>query len=315
MSLETAKELISFCIEIGVKHFYIIGGEPTLWTHLFELNRYCKSLGVTTGLITNAAQFGNDDFWEKYQESPCDNISVSIKSTDPIQFREVTKAKIYNQTMKGVARAISLPNSGISTVYNSLVGLDGLKNIATTCRQLGAKFITIDLCTPTITENEISEDFSIEPHQLAKDIMELQPFLNDLYDGNIEIETFIPLCLFPTSFIEKMLAIHQIGTTCHVYTRSGLNFNTNGDIMPCNQMFETIIAKKGTDFTDGPSLLRHLNNDELRKEYRELLRYPSTECNNCRWENECRGGCLINWMVFDPSICHTIPKTIISERR
>lgn len=270
---------------------------------------------MSTGLITNAAQFGDDNYWKEYQKHSCDSLSVSVKSTDPKQFKEVTKARIYNKTMIGIARAISLPNSGVSTVYNSLVGLDGLKNIATTCRQLGAKFITIDLCTPAISENDISGDFSIEPHQLASDIMELQPFLNNLYDGNVEIETFIPLCLFPESFIEKMLATHQIGTTCHVYTRSGVNFNTNGDIMPCNQMFETIIAKKGVDFTDGKSLLKHLNNDELRKEYKELLRYPSTECKNCRWENECRGGCLINWMVFDPSMCHTVFKPDLSERR
>lgn len=306
LPIETAKELVKISTDIGVKHFYIIGGEPTIWPHLFELNQYCRTLGVTTGLITNAAKFGDDIYWEQYQQNPCDRVAISVKSVEPEQFRKVTKAKIYNQTMRGIARAISLPESGISTVYNKLVGMEGLKNIAIKCRQLGAKFFVVDLCTPTISGREISEGFSIEPHQLAHDITELYPFLNDLYEGNIEIETFIPLCLFPKAFIEKMFDLGQIGASCHVYSRSGINFDTNGDIMPCNQMFSTIIAKKGTDFTDGQSLLNHLNKKKLRKEYQELLRYPSIACEDCYWKNDCRGGCLINWMVFDPSICHTI---------
>lgn len=306
MSIKTAKELVQIATGIGVKHFYIIGGEPTLWPHLFEFNQFCKNLGVTTGLITNGVRFGNDEYWEKYKQSPCDSMSVSIKSVDLEQFRNVTKSRSYNQTMKGVERAISFGNSGVSTVYNSLVGIDGLKNIATKCRKLGANFFVVDLCTTVISENGISEGFSIEPHQLAKDIMEFQPFLSDLYDSNIEIEIFIPLCLFPVSFIEKMFEYNQIGTTCHVYTRSGINFNTNGDIMPCNQMFDTIIARKGIDFTDSSNLLLHLNSVSLRQDYKELLRYPSKACKRCRWKNDCRGGCLVNWMVFDPSMCSTI---------
>lgn len=310
MSIKTAKELVKISAEIGVKHFYIIGGEPTLWPYLFEFNQFCKRLEVTTGLITNAAKFGQDEYWEKYQQNPCDSMSISVKSVNNIQFQNVTKAKIFDQTMKGIERAINFGNSGVSTVYNSLVGMDGLKNIAIKCRELGAKFFVVDLCTTVLSDEGISEGFSIEPHQLAKDIMEFQPFLNDIYDGNIEIETFIPLCLFPPQFIEKMFKSKQISTLCHVYTRSGVNFNTEGDIMPCNQMFDTIIAKKEIDFSDGPSLLKHLNNRNLRSDYKELLRYPSLDCNGCRWEKDCRGGCLVNWMVFDPSICHTCHQAI-----
>lgn len=308
MSIKTAKELVKISAEIGVKNFIIIGGEPTLWPHLFELNRFCKKLGVTTGLITNAARFGNDEYWEKYKQYPCDSMSISVKSVDKTEFQNATKAKIFNQTMKGIERAISFGNSGVSTVYNSLVGIDGLKRIAVKCKELGAKFFTVDLCNAVLSDNGVAKGFSVEPHQLAIDIMEFQPFLNELYGGNIDIEIFIPLCLFTPQFVEKMFETNQIGTLCHVYTRRGLNFNTNGDIIPCNCMFDTIIAQKGIDFIDGQSLLAHLNNKNLRGDYKKLLRYPSSACNGCLWEKDCRGGCLVNWMAFDPSICHTITK-------
>lgn len=308
MPLKTALEVVKIAANVGVEYINIIGGEPTLWPGLFELNKFCKTLGITTGLITNAARFGNNEFWEKYQQCPCDEMSISVKSVNLKQFKNVTKAKenIFNQTMIGLERAMNFHNTGVSTVYNSLVGMNGLKDIASTCRQLGANFLVVDLCTAVLSKDGISKGFSIEPQQLADDIVEMQPYLSKLYDGKIEIEAYIPLCLFPVSFIEEMLQTNQIGTVCHVYSRSGINFNTNGDIMPCNQMYDSIIARKGIDFTDGPSLLDHLNSIDLRKDYKQLLRYPSKACTNCRWKNDCHGGCLVNWMVFDSSICHTI---------
>jgi molybdenum cofactor biosynthesis enzyme MoaA len=100
MSIETAKELVKISIEAGSRNFTIIGGEPTLWPHLFELNQFCRELGATTGIITNSARFGNDEFWEQYKQCPCDNISVSVKSVDRVQFQNVTKAKLFDQTIK-----------------------------------------------------------------------------------------------------------------------------------------------------------------------------------------------------------------------
>lgn len=306
MSLKTAKELVRIGIEAGAKHFNIIGGEPTMWPNLLELNGFCKNLGVTTGLITNAARFGDDKYWERYQKNPCDKISISVKSVGREQFENVTKAKIYNKTMIGIERAINFYQTGITTVHNSLVGLKGLKQIATTCRELGAKSIIVNMCSPVITEDGVDQGFSIEQEQLVKDVLDMYPFLDKLYDSKIEIDIQMPLCLFPISFIDATLAKGQLATVCQVFSRSGINYDINGDVMICNQLFNGIIAKKGVDYHDGQSLLSHLNQDSLRKDYKKLLRYPSKACIDCRLKNDCRGGCLVNWMVLDPSICHTI---------
>lgn len=306
MPIKLAKELVLIGIDAGAMDFNIIGGEPTLWPGLLELNRYCKELGVTTGIITNAARFGDDKFWSEYQRYPCDKISISVKSTDREQFRNVTGSRIYDQTMVGIERAISFYQTGITTVYNSLVGLSGLKQIATTCHELGACSIIVNMCSPVIGDNGVEQGYAIEPHQLVKDIMDMYPFLDELYDGHVEIDVQMPLCLFPTSFVEKVLAKGKLATMCQVFSRTGINFDINGDVMLCNELFDGIVARKGADYHNGASLLEHLNGENLRDEYRQLLRYPSDACDGCRWANDCRGGCLLNWMVFDPSICHTI---------
>lgn len=306
MSLKTAKELVLTGLDIGVDYFNIIGGEPTLWPDLLSFNQFCKENGVTTCLVTNAAQFGNDDYWAKYLGSPCDEVSMSVKSTDAKEFLHITKSGLFRQTLKGVERAIRFYDAGVSTVYNSLVGMSGLKRIATDCRKLGANYFVVDLCTPVINAGEIQKGYSIEPDRLAKDIMEIQPFLDDLYEGKVEIAIYIPLCLFPESFIEQMIAKRQLTTICQVYGRSGINFDINGDVILCNQLFDTVIAKRKVDFDSGQGLIEHLNSSSIRKEYKQLLRFPSVSCDKCRWNADCRGGCLLNWALYDPTMCHAV---------
>lgn len=87
---------------------------------------------------------------------------------------------------------------------------------------------------------------------------------------------------------------------------AGINFDTYGNVIVCNTIPE-IIATKGIDFTDAKSLERYLNDEECRLKYRDLSRYPSIVCDDCIWKDDCRGGCLMNWLIYEPeTICHAI---------
>ncbi|MCX6728639.1 MAG: radical SAM protein [Candidatus Saccharibacteria bacterium] len=308
MSLAMAKELTRINLDVGVRYTNIIGGEPTLWPSLFEFNEYCRQVGMSTCLVTNAARFGDDSFWDAYRQSPSDEVSVSVKTVDRDEFKFITKSRLFDQTMRGIERAIGFHSAGASTVYNSLVGLDGLKRIALRCKELGASYFVVDLCTPVVSKDGVLPGFSIEPTQLAKDIMVIQPYLDELYDGKVEIAIYIPLCLFPEAFVELMMEKRQLTTICHVYDRSGLNFDVNGDVMVCNQLFDSYIARKATDYEDGTDLMKQINSKAVRNDYRQLLRYPADTCSDCRWNLDCRGGCLLNWVLYDSSICHAVAK-------
>ena len=101
MSGTLAERLIHICKEIGVNHVIFIGGEPTLWKDLFEANRLCHELGMTTGLITNAAMFGDDDYWSQYLNNEVDRLSISVKAADMETFKSSTGAKLFTTTQKG----------------------------------------------------------------------------------------------------------------------------------------------------------------------------------------------------------------------
>ena len=303
MSRELAKELIDISKNAGVEHVNFIGGEPTMWDPLFDMTDYCRSIGLTSGLITNAALFGDNRYWAEYQKHPNDRISISIKSMRAEEFKNVTGSTIFNQTVLGIKRAIEFFNTGVTTVYNSLVGLDGLKAIAEETRKLGAKSIIVNMCSPVIGEDGANASFTIPPEQLATDTLTMCDFLNDIYDGEYEVDVQMPLCLFPQDFIDEMLKKNKIQTICQMFSRGGLNFNHKGDVIPCNELFDTIVARYGKDFVDAKSLLSFLNQEEMKDFYSQLLRYPSDECKLCRRQMDCRGGCLLNWFVFEPSIC------------
>lgn len=307
MSLDLAKELVDISIETGVSHFNIIGGEPTVWPHLLSLFSYIKEKNVTVGLITNATLFSDDTFWEAYKSNPADRISISVKSNLPSEFKDVTGCESFNQTMLGIERAINFHKTGVTTVYNSLVGLNGLKHIAKECKKVGANSIIVNMCSPVIDNNgEAQVGYSIDLSQLSDDVVEIVDYLNELYDGEAEVDVQMPLCIFPEKFVENNLAKNKLMTLCQIFSRSGINFNVDGDVNICNELTIDNIAKKGVDFSDGKSLLTHLNSDVLREFYSQILRYPAECCEECKWKNRCRGGCLMNWLIQEPSICHAI---------
>ena len=121
MSIEKALELVRMLTELGVKDVVIIGGEPTLWPHLSKLNSYCRENGIETSIVTNAARFGDDKYWNNYLKNPCDYAGISIKGGTPEQLLSVAKVKNFELVEKGISRAVEYYNTGVSSVYNSLV--------------------------------------------------------------------------------------------------------------------------------------------------------------------------------------------------
>ena len=51
MSYTLAKEIVNICLELGVSEFVLIGGEPTLWSHLFDIIQYIKERGPKFQLL------------------------------------------------------------------------------------------------------------------------------------------------------------------------------------------------------------------------------------------------------------------------
>ena len=306
MSLDMAKNLVLISKDIGVNSFVVIGGEPTIWRPLNEFVAFCKSNCVKVGLVTNGYKFSDDTYWHEYRLNPCDFVSVSVKSGNRASFISAVGLDLYDKSMIGIQRIMSLHKTGFSTVYNGLIGKEGLLEIAHKCKILGASSMSINLCSPVLGGTYVQNDYAINTRNISADIISVYPILDELYQGHLDIALFVPLCLFPKDFIDMLFDKGQLTSICHVHNRTGIVFDTNGNVLPCNSMLGNSIAQYGSDFFDSESLLKHLNSPELIENYRFLLRYPSDECSSCMFNRRCKGGCILNWTTFNPTICRAV---------
>lgn len=310
MSLELAKKILDISIEAGAKHVILIGGEPTIWKHVFEFSDYCRDKSISLGMVTNACLFGDDSYWDKFLVSPFTSVGISVKGITEYQFEDVVGSKaLYKKTIVGLRRLLNYyPNSSVSVVYSNIFNYDDILEIAKVTRDMGAKMFQLGGCSATINGECVSDEFMVNIEEFVNVIMKLFPVLNELYDGNVTLEPRLPLCVFPKNFLEKVIVRKQLQNMCHVQNRSGLVFDNDGFILPCNSMIDVKIGKVGKDFSNGKEMLELLNCKEIREGYKEMLRYPSAECDCCDYNDFCRGGCIVNWTVLDPEICCKIKK-------
>ena len=310
MDFALAKRLVDISADIGIKHITLIGGEPTLYDNMFELCQYCRSKKIEAGIVTNACKFGDDHYWQRFLQNPLDGIGISIKGMTEKQFLDVVGSKqLYDQTMKGIERILHYyPNMGVSVVFSNLTTPDDILNIATQAKSMGAKSFQIEGCSTVFEDDVPKDDFVLETKPFVDGLIQVYDPLIKLYDRKISIEVKLPLCAFPKNFIKQMVTDRTLQNTCHVQNRSGLVFDTDGSLLPCNSMLDLKIGKIDRDFSNGQELLDYLNTSQMQSDYQEILRYPSSECTKCELNDICRGGCLMNWTVLAPDICHAVKK-------
>lgn len=311
MTYELAERLIHISKDIGVDHIIFIGGEPTLWDDLFRANKLCHDMGLTTGLITNGAKFENDKYWEKYLENEVDRLSISIKAADADMFKKATGILAFDNAKRGIERAASRNNVFMTTVYNSLVGMNGFKEIVNWVEKMGAERFIVTLCSPTEEVGYVKDEHIVPLKRLSDSVNEIVSYLREKYNGNFQIDVQMPLCLFCDELIDELLENGELQTICHVFSRKGISFLPTGDVAPCNELFDTVIARIDQDYSDADTLINHMNSNVMKSFYRELVCYPSTECNFCDRKTDCRGGCLMNWLIYEPEICKAVQKGVV----
>ena len=299
MSLETAQMLTKITKEVGVPAILLIGGEPTLWPHIFKFTRFCKNLGIKSVLVTNGLRFGNNGFWDDYCETPNDNIGLSLKAWNPEQLRKIAGSSDFEQMKLGMKRACDRFHSQIGITYNSFYqgNLTDMARFAIDC---GAKAVQINFCYTSFVDGKPISTHMVPPEELAKNIVTDYPELMKITNGKLAFELMLPFCLFPREFIEQLKENDQIISVCQLKKGKGLVWDENGNFMMCNALFDYPIGHYGTDFINAQSLLNWLNSEVVLGYYNRMGAYPSEKCRKCTMYLQCGGGCPLRWAVYKP---------------
>lgn len=298
MSLELAKNLFTLCRNIGIEKFLLIGGEPTLWEHLIEFNKFCLTHRVETILVTNGARFGNDSFWNKYLEYPNSQIGLSLKAGNSEDLKSFTGFSDFELLSKGISRAVNQLNANISITYNSCYS-DSLVSMAHFAKKCGAKTLKIDFCSTVFVNEKPNSTYMIDPKEMVEIILKKYDHIDDMFNGRLVFEMMVPFCIWPKNFIEKLKAKGQILSVCHVHKKEGVIFDEEGNILICNALFDFPMGKYGTDFTEN-TFLSWINRESMSNAKNRLRCYPSTKCCDCKWYSDCGGGCPLRWTIYNP---------------
>lgn len=299
MPLELAIDITRLLNTAGIRHFFVTGGEPSLWGPLTKFNTFCQEIGLETTLVTNGMRFGNDNFWREYLEHPNTFVGISLKAGNPSQLMETAKVRRFAAVTKGISRAMSHFQSGVGIVYNSYC-TDNLLEMAQYGMSCGARSVKIDFCTPVFVNGQPSAICVVEPRQMVANIMRDYLRLEEITEGNLAFIMSIPFCFWPKEFIQELKTKNRIESVCQLMKREGIVVGSDGSLYMCNELFDFPIGKYPEDFNSSDSLVEFLNSQEVNEYYAELSRYPSDRCQECSWYMDCGGGCPLHWSIYDP---------------
>jgi radical SAM protein with 4Fe4S-binding SPASM domain len=300
MSLIFSLELLEISRQLGIGKLFLIGGEPTLWPHLFKFNDAAKSAKIKTTLVTNACRFSSDLFWEKYLEHSNTHIGASFKAFNSRSLLENTKFTKFTDATKGLQRVFeNQPNSIASFVYSRPYVshfLDMVK-YAINC---GAFGVSVNFCSPAIHKDYVDDRFLVDINVLVKEIISAYEEAHTITNGHLVFVMKHPLCIWPQEFIQTLKNRGQISTTCHLQHQSGGIIDTNGSLLICNSMFNFPVGRYGQDFNSAESLATFFGSKQTRDYFAKVKTYPSKKCINCEVFEDCSGGCPLLWTVYPP---------------
>lgn len=300
MELGLAMKLIDLETAIGIRNVIFIGGEPTFWRHLFQVNDYVGEKGMTSYIVTNGFLFSSKRFMEKVQRSPFDNVTVSLKAGNSEQHERLTGTGAFAQVLAGIRNLSQSDQSfDVSITLSSLVA-DNLDELVKVAVDAGAEGVKIEFCATTFRTGGSQRGYMMHPTEVVKCILHHYDAMNRYTDGNLMVEESIPFCLWPPDFLATLKERRQIISGCHVLRKEGLIFDPHGKVIPCNDLYDCPLGQYGVDFTDSDSFSLFWTKPDVVEFYNRIIAYPSEQCIGCEHYEECGGGCPLQWFIFDP---------------
>lgn len=294
MSPELAKKIALLVRDIGIKSVILIGGEPTLWRHLFEFNDFCSALGLRTILVTNGHRFRSEKFQREFQQHPTTVVAPSLKAFDEQSSLSITGLGDFSGIKSGLRNVCNNSKTNISIVYSTLIQGRLLEMLGAAV-ELGAFGVRIGVCTPMTENGKFVSPYAVDYDIMVAEFCDCYEKAMEITRGNLSFELKTPLCIWPRDFVDKLIERNQIGSGCQFFYRAGVIFDTDGTVMLCNSMFDCPVGKFGEDFSDKKGLLDLMNSDKVNTIYNHITAYPSNICVDCDLYTRCRGGCPIMW--------------------
>lgn len=298
MNFRDAILCVDKLVTMGANRIVLIGGEPTLYPDFIELVKYISSKGVKTSLATNGRKLSDLTFAERVVKSGINSVNISLKGTSEEEYKKYTKSIGLDEAING---------------YNNLLNL-GFKNVSLSYVIVDDSTKKFDDVIKLIDENNLKNIvfqfvkpvLELKSSDELLDIEKMGKFVTYIYEKmketktNYCLEISFPLCAVEDHILNKMIQENRITTCCHISKGSGVIFDTDFKILPCNHFAEFPYSEEKIGLKSTEEICNFLNSDVCNKLRKTAGSYPSKKCINCeKWEI-CGGGCFTRWFYQNP---------------
>jgi len=296
MSIQMAKGLVDLCRDLSVGIVILIGGEPTLHKGFFDVVRYIKAQGMTASVVTNGIRFASERFLAKAEENGLDEVVFSVKGSSKQEYISSAGADSFSQVRKAIKNlALSNIRHRISiTVSSSAIeNWDSWVNFVNDCE---IQEINFSFEKPVILSNNVSFDEKMMSQNTAR-FIEDKMYPSLLKNGSdFKIEFMFPQCSLSNGFIEGLEKDGHAFGGCTVMRETGIAFDPEGRILPCNHFVDYYFGQYGKEFNDIEGFSKIFENKDIQEFYDLIKLAPCQQCAECdRW-SKCGGGCRIFWL-------------------
>jgi len=299
IDIKLAYDIVDLCEELKINHITLIGGEPTIYPNLPEVISYSRSKKISCGIVTNGVKLADINYIKKLMKVGQDTFSISLKGENRNNFLEITGQDRYEDVLKGISNCISLGAkisvSMVLTEDNIDTFLEGVKELA----KIGVNHFYFSFCYEFDTSKECKKYLSLNnPRTIVRKFTENYETLNEITNGKFHLFESFPLCLWERELIEKLNERKQIKSVCQLLRKSGLIFDSKGNLIPCNAMPNIKLGTLHKDFRNAKGLMNYVKNPEFISVYNTLCSVPDEKCLECIDYVNCGGGCVCHWTNY-----------------
>lgn len=300
MDINMAYKIVDMCEALGIRHITLIGGEPTLYPNLFQIIEYINHKKIMWGFATNGLMLSDEMFTKKLIDSGVKKFSISLKGSNENEFTEITGENALQRVINGVQNCIkhgaNVNISMVLTEENITTYLEGIQLM----KNSGAKSFRLSFCYDFNTNPSNSTYLQTHnPKSLIHGFMQSYIKLDEITEHKFRLFQSFPMCLWDKTFIKMLDRKNQISSVCQLLKKSGLIFDQDGYLIPCNAMYRVQLGKLGKDFNTANELIQYVNKDVVQRIYKRLCGVPDKKCICCGEYKNCGGGCVCQWTNYD----------------
>lgn len=300
LTLERAEQIVRFLSELQPDRVTLLGGEPTCYPHLERVIRLLSESGMRPVLVTNGLALADAGYLDSLVSAGLGGIDISLKGWSQESYAQNTGVRAYGKVLDAVRNTVKLSVESVVSFVISRENVDHFLPAVADARAQGAGFFYFSF----------EQDFSVleasdrRHTDLCGIFRMLDRFaahyeeLHSITGGSFRLHQSYPACIWDRSFLNMMAERGQLSTSCQLLEHSGIIFDTNGAVIPCNCMYHLPFGRLGVDFIGKDDFVSFWESERVRGIFRHFMAVPSAVCGECSEWDGCKGGCIGNWFEY-----------------